>query len=264
MVTVKLLPTLLLSVAAFAQGPDTFEVASIKPADPLANGMSINFQPGASVKIDGCTLQVLVQFAYDLRDFQVSGASGWMTSDRYAILAKGVLAEGPADYRQMNDAQRKAAGALIRKRLQALLAERFKLVLHKETRELPVYALVLAKGGSKLTPNPSPDGSPQSMRMNRGAFEAKRASPDGIAQGLSDIVRRPVHDETGLQGFYDFKMEWTPDAAPAAPGAAEKPPELSGPTIFTALQEQLGLKLESRKGPVEVVVIDSAAHPSEN
>jgi bla regulator protein blaR1 len=260
----KFLAALLLSATAFAQGPDTFEVASIKLGDPLTNSTSINFQPGASLKTEGCTLQCLVAFAYDLRSFQLSGATGWMTTDRYTILAKGVLTEGPADFRQMNDAQREATGILIRKRLRALLADRFKLVIHKETRELPVYALVLAKGGSKLTPNDSPDGTPRNMNRNRGFYKAQRAALEHIAQGLSDIVGRPVHDETGLKGFYDFKMEWTPDAAPAAPGAAEKPPELSGPTLFTALQEQLGLKLESRKGPVEVVVIDSAAHPSEN
>jgi bla regulator protein blaR1 len=261
----KLLAALLLSVAAFAQGPDTFEVASIKLGDPLStNGTYFSYQPGAGLKVEGANLQSLIQYAYDLREFQLSGATGWMKSDRYSILAKGVLDEGPVEYLKMNDAQRKTAFVLIRKRLQALLADRFQLVVHKETKELPVYALVLAKGGSKLTVNDSPDGSPQSMMTNRNAFEAKRASPDSIAQGLSSIVSRPVHDETGLKGFYDFKIKWTPDAPPAAPGAADKAPELSGPTLFTALQEQLGLKLESRKGPVEVVIIDRAAHPSEN
>src|SRR4051794_30192922 len=196
----KLLAGLLVA-AAFAQGPDTFEVASIKLGDQLVRNTTIAFQPGASLKAEGCTLQFLVQFAYDLRDFQLSGAAGWMTSDRYSILAKGVLTEGPADFRQMNDAQREATGILIRKRLRALLADRFKLVIHKETRELPIYALIVAKGGSKLTPNTGPDGTPRNMTRNRGSFKATRAAIEHMAQGLSDIVGRPVHDETGLQGF---------------------------------------------------------------
>ena len=164
----------------------------------------------------------------------------------------------------MNDAQRKFAGALIRTRLKKLLAERFQLVVHKETRELPVYALVLAKGGVKMQPNTSPDGSPQNMMTNRASFRATRASLDSIAKALGSITSRPVHDETGLKEYWDFKLEWTPDAAAAAPDAVERPAEAAGPTLFTALQEQMGLKLESRKGPVEIVVIDRAEHPSEN
>lgn len=251
--------------ALFSQPADTFEVASIKLGDPLANGTSYRFQPGASLQVEGASLKSLIQFAYNLRDFQLSGASGWMTSDRYTILAKGQPGDGPAEYMKMNDQQRKAAAALIRKRLQMLLAERFQLVVHNETRQLPVYALVAARNGHKLKPNLSPDGSPQSMSQGRAMFKATRASMEGIAQGLSDITGRPVLDETGIQGYFDFEMKWTPDAAAAAPDAAERPPaEVVGPTIFTALQEQLGLKLESKKGPVAILVIDRAERPSEN
>jgi bla regulator protein blaR1 len=255
---------LCLAAAAAAQPPDTFEVASIKLGDPLTNGTSFNFQNGAGIKIDGATLKSLIQFAYDLNDYQLVGASGWMTSDRYAILAKGVVTEGPAGYRDMNDQQRKFAGALIRTRLKKLLAERFQLAIHNETRELPIYALVLAKGGVKMQPNTSPDGSPQSMMTGRATFKATRASVDSIAKALGSITSRPVYDETGLKGYWDFKMEWTPEAAAAAPDAIERPVEAAGPTLFTALQEQMGLKLEARKGPVEIVVIDRAERPSEN
>jgi len=252
---------LCLGVAA-AQGPDTFEVASIKLGDPLAQGTSLGPQNGGGLKMENMTLRQMVQWAYDLREFQVTGATGWMNSERYRILAKGVLEEGPATYAGMNDAQRRAAWVLIRKRLKNLLAERFQLVVHTETKELPMYALVEAKGGVKMQPNTAPDGSPQTMMVNTNAFEATRASLDSIAQNLAGITGRPVQNETGLTGYYNFKMKWTPDAAPGAP---DKPAEAAaGPTLFTALQEQLGLKLESKKGPVEILVIDRAERPTEN
>jgi uncharacterized protein (TIGR03435 family) len=245
-----------------AQPPDTFEVASIKLGDPLSSGTSFSLQPGASLKVENASLKSLIQYAYDLRDFQLSGVSGWMTSERYTILAKG--AGGGADYRSMNDAQRKAAFALVRKRLQRLLAEPFQLVVHLETKQLPVYALVLAKNGHKLKPNTSPDGAIQGMTTGRAIFKGERASMEGIVQGLSGITGRPVRDETGLQGYLDFEMKWTPDAAAAPDSGEARPPETVGPTLFTALQEQLGLKLESRRGPVEILVVDHAERPSEN
>jgi uncharacterized protein (TIGR03435 family) len=250
---------------ANAQGPDTFEVASIKLGDPLANGTSMGFQNGAGFKLENGTLKQIVQYAYNLREFQLTGVAGWMISERYNILAKGVLDEGPSTYLAMNDKQRAAGFALIRKRLQNLLADRFHLAIHNETRDLPIYALVVAKSGLKMESNTSPDGSPQSMMTNRSVFKATRASLDQIAENLAGVTGRPVRNETGLTGFYDLKVEWTPDAAPAAPGAPDKPVETAtGPTLFTALQEQLGLKLEAKKGPVEIVVVDRAERPSEN
>jgi uncharacterized protein (TIGR03435 family) len=260
-----LLPLVLVAAPLAAQVSDTFEVASIKVSDPLANGTYFRYQPGGGIEISGATLKSLLLFTYDLRDFQLTGAAGWMNSERYTIVGKGVAGPGPATYRDMNDQQRKALGELVRKRMKALLAERFQLAVHTETKELPMYGLVVAKGGHKMTPNTGPDGSPQSSLQNRGAYEAQRASLDSIAQGLASITGRPVKNETGLSGYYDFKVKWTPDAgASAPPGGEERPPEAAGPTIFTALQEQLGLKLESRKGPVEILVVDRAERPSDN
>jgi bla regulator protein blaR1 len=256
-----LLPLLLLAVAA-AQTPDTFEVASIKPGDPLANGMSINYPPGGGIRMENCTLRMMVGFAWGLRDFQLSGGTGWIESERYHVLAKGAPTEGPADFRNMTDKQREAAAALIRGRLRKLLQERFQLEVHTETKELPIYALVVAKGGSKLKPNTSPDGSPGGVMINGHRLEATRLQMDRFAESLSGMMRRTVRNETGLEGFFDLKLEWTPDAAPGAP---DKPAEAAtGPTLLTALQEQLGLKLESKKGPVEILVIDRAERPTEN
>lgn len=246
-----------------AQPVETFDVASIKLGDPLSPGTSFRLEPGAGLKVEGATLKALILYAYHLREFQLTGTAGWMNSDRYTILAKGEAAGGPATYQQMNDGQRKAAFALVRKRLQALLAERFQLAIHRETKDLPMYALVVAKGGVKMQPNTSPDGSPQSMTTGRAMFKAERASADQIGQALAGLTGRPVQDQTGLQGFYDLKMEWTPTTA-AAPGAGDERPAETGPSLFTALQEQLGLKLESKKGPVEILVIGRAEKPSEN
>jgi uncharacterized protein (TIGR03435 family) len=248
--------------AAAAQGPDTFEVASIKLGDPLSGGTSMGFQNGAGFKLENGTLKQIIQYAYDLRDFQLTGVSGWMTSERYNILAKGALDEGPSTYLAMNDKQREAGFALIRKRLQHLLADRFHLVVHTETRELPIYALVVAKGGVKMQPNTSPSGAGTSMTRGRAMYQGTRVSLDQIAENLAIITGRPVRNETGLTGFYDLKMQWTPDAATGVPDAAAE--VATGPTLLTAVQEQLGLKLEAKKGPVEIMVVDRAERPTEN
>ena len=252
------------AAAAFAQPPEVFEVASIKPADAAINHTMFSYQPGGGMRIEGATLRDLVEFAYDLREYQLSGAAGWMTSERYTILAKGAMTEGPVEYMKMNDRQRKTLAVLVRGRMRRLLAERFQLAAHNETRQLPGYALVTARGGHKLRPNLSPDGSPQNTMRGLAVLKGVRVSTEYIAQALSEVTRRPVRDETGLEGYFDFEMKWTPDAAPAAPDSADPKPAEAGPTLFTALQEQLGLKLEAKKGPVEILVIDRAERPSEN
>jgi uncharacterized protein (TIGR03435 family) len=252
------------AAAAFAQPAGTFEVASIKPTDEAINHTLFSYQPGGGIRIEGATLRHLVQYAYNLREYQLSGATGWMTSERYTILAKGVMTEGPVEYTKMNDQQRMALAALVRQRMQRLLAERFQLTAHNETRQLPGYALVVTKGGHKLRPNLSPDGSPQSTSRGLAIYKGVRVSSEFIAQGLSEVTRRPVRDETGLEGRFDFELKWTPDPAPTAPDSADAKPAEVGPTLFTALQEQLGLKLEAKRGPVEILVIDRADRPSEN
>ena len=144
-----LLASLLIGAAAtaFAQPSEVFEVASIKRSDAAINHTMFSYQPGGGIRIEGATLQNLVEFTYDLRDYQLSGATGWITSERYTILAKGLMTEGPVEYMKMNDQQRKTLAGLVRKRMQRLLAERFQLAAHNETRQLPGYALVTAKGG---------------------------------------------------------------------------------------------------------------------
>jgi bla regulator protein blaR1 len=279
------------TAGAFAQqaAPPQFEVASIKPSDPNDRRMMFRMMPGGAVNLHGITLKALVQQAYDLRDFQVSGGPGWIGADKYDITAKAENAsdETPPDPRQLSEEQRKTFQEQTRLRLQALLADRFQLKIHRETKELPVYALVVAKNGPKLKENPgdSPGLGKGMMRMSPGQLVGQQVGMAFLVQSLAQMVSRTVLDQTGLRGIYDFELNFASDQGrgavfgggpgdgpppPPPPGAGpglikEPPPaDPNGPTIFTALQEQLGLKLESHKGPVEIIVIDHVEKPSEN
>jgi uncharacterized protein (TIGR03435 family) len=256
-----------------AAAPLTFEVASIKPAAPDARGTMIRMMPGGALTVTNATLRMLLTLAYDVRDFQISGGPGWVGSERYDINAKAersATAEPvPEDPRNMTDAQRKTNQEQMRQRLQALLAERFQLAIHRETKEAPVYALVVGKNGPKI--QESKEGGPRLM-MGRGQLNGQGALMEMLANVLSNQLGRPVLDKTGLQGKYDFKLEFTPDPGQAAgpfgglgPGPdAPPPPDPNGPSIFAAIQEQLGLRLESTKGAVEMIVIDRVEKSSEN
>ncbi len=128
---------------------------------------------------------------------------------------------------------------------------------------MAIYALVLGKGGSKLQLAKDQTGAHSGMRVQRGLFTGTASPVRSIATALENVLGRPVIDKTGLQGKFDWKLEWTPELAPDTQGAAN-PPDLSGPSLFTALQEQLGLKLESQRGPAPILVIDRVEKPSAN
>ena len=269
--------------APAASPAPAFDVASVKPDKSGGMGTRIMFQPGGRFNATNITLKFLIRVAYEVQDFQISGGPPWLNSDRYDIDAK---ADGPAegDMRTMTEEQRKASMHLRRLMLQALLADRFKLTLHKESKEAPIYALVVAKSGLKIkelppevkaTPDPAdtpdkPDPKrPQrgGMRMGRGELTGQGVKLTFLAEALSNQVGRTVLDQTGLKGDYSFELKWTPDenqgAAFKGPGDAP-PADANGPSIFTAIQEQLGLKLDSQKGPVDLLVIDHAEKASEN
>jgi bla regulator protein blaR1 len=228
-----------------------FEVASIKPSDPSVNGFRIQNAPGGRLIASGVTVKFLIQRAYGVREFQIVGAPGWIDTARFDLNAKS-----DEDGANQPDA--------MPLRMRALLAERFKLQLSRETREMPVYALVIAKGGPKLKESES--GPENSMSIGRGRITVKGAGTAMLSVQLSQSLGRIVHDKTGLAGSYDFKLEWTPEGQPLGPKDGDTPSSIdsSGPTLFTALQEQLGLKLESTKGPVEVLVIERVEKPTEN
>jgi uncharacterized protein (TIGR03435 family) len=271
---------ILAAFGLFAQSgavPLTFEVASIKPSSPDARGTSLTFQPPNGLQVTNAPLRMVITFAYDIRDFQLSGGPAWIGTERYDILAKADRLPGsenvPADPRKMTDQQRTAMQQQMRERVRALLAERFQLVIHRETKDAPVYALVVAKGGSKLQAVQEAADGPVGLRMGRGQLTGMAAPMPMLANVLSSQLGRPVVDKTGLREKYNFKMEWTPDSSQGGekpgllPPGVEPPPVSSdpdGPSIFTAIQEQLGLRLESQKGPVATIVIDRVEKPSAN
>ncbi len=262
---------LLVGVAAAAQ--ESFEVASIKPGDPADRRVMIRLQPGGRMTTANVPVIMLIRQAYEVQDFQITGAPDWVKTERWNIDAKMGGADD-IDQRKMSVEQMEAFSKRLQACLQSLLEERFGLKAHRESKEMPVYALVVAKGGQKLTEVEKPGpGKPRQMRMGRGELMGTSVQVADLAKSLSERVGRPVEDRTGLKGFYNYTLTWTPDASemmmmpgpPGPPGPNEPPPpDPNGPSLFTALQEQLGLKLESSKGPVQMLVIDHVERPSAN
>ena len=258
---------LILPAAGFAQ-----MVAAIRPSDPgMCREYPIIDERGGRYDMRCVRIEFLLQTAFGVRAFQISGGPDWMRSERYDIAAKTESSpnEGPVkDVSELTDPERQVKGALLREMLQRLLVERFQLRAHRATKRLPIYLLTVASGGSKLESAGSSDIS-GGLRPGRGLLAGDRTDVPFLAQALSQIVGRTVVDQTGLTGKYNFELRWKPEMGSAntawgesSPVAAAADPDRA--TIFTALQEQLGLRLNSGKGPVEVIVIDHLARPTEN
>ncbi len=204
---------------------------------------------------------------YGLLDYQIIGGPDWISTARFDIEAR---AEEEA-IRQMGNAPATARSETMRQMIQSLLDERFQLKVHRETRELPVFNLTVAKDGPKLQATiegrPGPGGLSAGSARSNGTPAGVEMSGSGITMQrlvsmLASRAGRPMIDRTNLTGTYDFNLKFAPSAAPTAgPDSATEP---IGPSLFTAIQEQLGLRLESGKGPIEVLVIDSVSKPSEN
>lgn len=226
---------ILAGISSEAQTPQ-FEVASVKPSVPCRSGPTIYNPTRERFAVSCMSLKDLVAYAFDVRDFQVSGGPSWAGTDQYDVVAKP---EGSATSERIL--------AMAR----SLLAERFELKFHRESREMPVLTLKIAKGGPKLQPSV---GSGPEVRGGRGRLVTRNVTMGMFAAQLAGrVLDRPVLDQTGIQGEFDIKLEWTPEESPDG-----------GPSIFAALQEQLGLKLEAQKGMVEMLVIDHAEKPSAN
>jgi uncharacterized protein (TIGR03435 family) len=215
-------------------------------------------QPGGRFVATGIPIRLLIGLAYNVRDFQITGGPSWINGQAYDINAK---AETTKDRVTMEE---------MRPMFKALLAERFALKAHEETKEMPVYELLAGKNGHKLTPSAGGQDNRQ-MRMGRGQLNANGITMQQLAQQLAQQLGRTVIDKTGIDGAFDVSLQWTPEPGQGGgpfggphPGAPLPPADSSGPTIFTALQEQLGLRLESGKGPVPVLVIESMNKPTEN
>jgi uncharacterized protein (TIGR03435 family) len=266
------------------KGPE-FEVASIKLEKSPSPGIMFGIRPGGRFSANGITVKFLLEQAYDVKDSQISGAPSWTDSDRYDIDAKPDEATALALDKLPQEQRREQ----LNKMLQRLLADRFKLALSRDTKDLPIYALIVTKSGPKFqestykppenpgnAPPPPPGaGGPmrQGIRMDgRGQLTITYVDMNMFADMLSRFVGRPVANKTGLTGKYDFALKWTPEEGqgPMPPGprpggdAGPLPPDASGPSIFTALQEQLGLKLEPQRAPMGVLVIEHVERPSEN
>jgi uncharacterized protein (TIGR03435 family) len=237
----------LLGASPFVRAqPNTqkFEVASIKLHQDPVSAVGIDIS-GTRVTVSAMSVSNLVRYAYDLKSYQVSGGPNWTTSDRWDIGAKG---EGDSALTRDQ----------VRKMIQALLADRFQVQLRHEIKQTPVYALVVAgKAGSKLKESAPDATSMLRMGGNRTIqITTTRGSMEQLVAQLSGNLDRPVLDKTGLTGSYDYKLEWAPANSTAT--------DLDAPSIFTALPEQLGLKLEPATEPIEVLVIDRVEKPSEN
>jgi uncharacterized protein (TIGR03435 family) len=205
---------------------------------------------------------MLIMEAYDVKAFQISGGPSWVGIARWDLEAKVDGIQGLLPLAQE------------RLMLRALLEDRFQLKVLFETKEMPVFALVVATGGSKLTPHTGeaiPFG--QRFRLGQGLYSVKQGNIARLVTELTRQLWRPVIDKTDLRGEYDFTLEWTPEPGQGGPESLglppqplESPPPVNpdGPTIFSALQEQLGLRLDSQKGPVGLIVIGGVEKPSAN
>jgi uncharacterized protein (TIGR03435 family) len=242
---------LIQAVRSFAQATPApaFEAASIKPSKAEPGSSSGIPTRKGSISARNVTLKRCIRGAYDVQESQIIGGPKWVAEDRYDIDAK---AAGPAGDRELMEM------------LQSLLSERFKLAFHRETRELPGYALVTGKSGLKAKRS-QPNAESRS-NSSREAIDAEACGMRQLAQKLSEVIHLPVADLTGVEGEFDFQLKWTPDDMQAKPPlGGDKPTDLTnGPSVFAALQEQLGLKLEPRKVATEVLVIDHAEKASEN
>ncbi len=265
-IAILVLSSLAAAQAPAAQALPQFEVATIKPSAPITEGrvrIGMGGDPGR-INYQGLPMRMLLADAYAMKDYQISGPD-WLDSERFDVMAK--FPEG---------VKRDQVPAM----LQALLAERFKIVSHRDKKEMGIYALVVGKNGLKLKEVEESANGVGQIRMGMGHMETK-VPLSQLADFLSRMVDRPVLDMTNTKGNYDIKLDWTPEpgqgmmkglpvpmhAPPGGEGGGGGGPaaDSSGPSIYTAIQEQLGLKLEPRKAPVDILVIDHIEKvPTEN
>lgn len=239
-----------------ADATPVFEVATLKPSDPDRPGKAFTVR-GRQFATLNTTLSDMITFAYGLHPRQVTGGPAWVESEKYDLTAK------PDGEGQPNDKQWKAM-------VQKMLADRFKLAFHRDKKELSVYALVLGKTPHKLTRSEGdPNGLPGMFFRGLGVLPVRNATMGDFAGVMQTaVLDRPVVDQTGLTGRWDFTLTWTPDDSQFGGRGGQAPPPAdnvaAAPGLFTAIQEQLGLKLDATKAPVEVLVLDRVEKPTEN
>jgi bla regulator protein BlaR1 len=284
------------AIAAVLSAPQThaqsaadrpeFEVATVKLSPAGAQGLRIGLTPPGTFFAENASVRSLIMDAYDVKAFQLVGGPSWIGTERFNVTAKTHVAnlDAPITGHSLRDAI--AEADLM---LRTLLEGRFQLKLHREMRELPIYFLTVAKGGPKLPPlksgsctpvgeQPAPGQNPfvcGSSWMGRNGrnltLEGTGITMDSLIRWLSTATGRTVVDNTALTDPFDVHLEWAPEEMVAGQSAANgagdvsqpaNAADTSGATVFTALQEQLGLKLESGRGPVEILVVDSVERPT--
>jgi uncharacterized protein (TIGR03435 family) len=254
---IVLLMTTLSGYGQSSVEPPGYEVASIKPNTGNDFRFAFRIEPGGPLAATGITLKRLMMTAYDVQGFRIVGGPDWLVSRRWDVQAKPDRVVSPDQIRPM---------------LRALLENRFQLRSHLEKRQLPVYELTVDRKGSKV--QRVRDGETEAdVRVGAGLIQLTKATAATLASQLSYALGRPVIDKTSLSGEFDFALEWIPepgeDGGPATaglpPGTGDQPASTpDGQSIFTAITEQLGLRLKSGRGPVEVIVIDDVQMPTPN
>src|SRR5262245_61147694 len=265
-----------------AQAPVSFEAASVKPNKSGESDTSLRPQPGGRFSATNAPVALFITYAYQLQPFQLQGGPSWIRSDRFDVTAR-LEGDSPAVPGRIGEI------TPLMLALRSLLAERFRLVVHWETQELPIYALVLARSDGKLGPNirpaavdcvamsaasaaaakegrtltlNTPDRVACGMRNSAGRFQFGGNPMSTFAMGLSNQLARVVVHRTGLTDYREWEVTFrTERIRQQSPGAPPSDLDPNGPSLFTAIQEQLGLKLESTKGPVNVLVIDHIEQP---
>ena len=264
----RLCTPLVLCSALLAQ---EFEIATIKPSAPGTIAKSFHFTPGGGLQTTGSTLKDLIVHAYDIRADQIQGGPPWVAVDRYDVTAKAAT-EGEGLLATLTEDNRQKWTQLTRLRTRAILASRFNLAVHQETREFAIYELRVDKNGPKA------DGLKESNANLGTNFLGNVILGNGgdmhdLVMILGPLLQKPIVDKTELTDKYDFTLRWTPDQLLAVPRRPDLPSAVPRvptgdldklPSIFTALREQLGLRLDSTKGALEVIVIDRAERPSDN
>jgi uncharacterized protein (TIGR03435 family) len=232
-----------------------FEVTSVKANHSSERGWTYR-RTASGYAATNVSVHNLIVDSYRVFDFQVENAPGWVNTDRFDVEGK---------------TGGKPGGEQIRSMVRSLLADRFQLAIQRETKRLAVYELTVAKGGIKFNEGrcvgvPGPQNPCGGGTGGRGVFMAREAGVGELTHFLAPLLGRVVVDKTGLKGKYDFDLHWTPDeSALKGPGDPDEPaPDPNGPSIFAAVQEQLGLELRPAKGPVEMLVIEHAERPDAN
>ncbi len=235
-----------------------FEVASLKPSDGTAQVSGIRPSPGGErYEARNCTIQLMIQVAYRVKAEQIVGGPAWLANDGFDMDAK---AEKPSSSDELHVM------------LMNMLADRLGLKFHREKREMSIYALSAAGPATKLKAHEAANGGDPWIDQTEAPFlhvkmKATYAPMDYFAFRLSQLMDRPVVDLTNLPGGYDFDLEFTRDLPPGFPQGGKingEEPDTSGPTVFAAVEKQLGLRLKAQKGPADVIVIDHAERPTEN